>query len=192
MENPKPSDQISDLSLVGFEKVFVRGEQSSCSEQSAEKANIHESVQTIEADSFELVTMAEASRRMQIPYPTLRRQVLAGKIPNVAGPDGKVMVKVMATENSLNSSEQKTARHEQTAFPSEYSLTIQRLLDQLESERDHAHLMSEKLESATYRNGYLEAQLASRDEQIKLLIDGQHKENWWRRFCAWALGRPGV
>ena len=38
-----------------------------------------------------------------------------------------------------------------------------------------------KLEALTYRNGYLEAQLAAQDEQIKLLTDSQHKPTWWYR-----------
>lgn len=44
-------------------------------------------------------------------------------------------------------------------------------------------LMS-KIESLAYRNGYLEAQLADKTEQIKLLIDSQHK-NWWQEFRSW-------
>lgn len=46
-----------------------------------------------------------------------------------------------------------------------------------------------KVESATYRNGYLEAQLAAKDEQIKLLTDSQHKSGWWARFSGWFTGR---
>ncbi len=46
----------------------------------------------------------------------------------------------------------------------------------------------EKLEVLTYRNGYLEAQLASREEQIKLLTDNS-RPNWWHRFSNWMLGK---
>lgn len=52
-----------------------------------------------------------------------------------------------------------------------------------------------KLEVLTYRNGYLEAQLAERQkelelhqEQIKLLTDSQHKPSWWRKFATWFMG----
>lgn len=49
-----------------------------------------------------------------------------------------------------------------------------------------------KVEALTYRNGYLESQVAERDrqieghqEQIKLLTDSQHKRGWWHRFGSW-------
>jgi hypothetical protein len=51
-----------------------------------------------------------------------------------------------------------------------------------------------KVEALTYRNGYLESQVAERDrqienhqEQIKLLTDSQHKRGWWARFSSWFM-----
>lgn len=52
-----------------------------------------------------------------------------------------------------------------------------------------AHKLLKELEGATYRVGYLEAQLAERDQQIKLLTDSQHKSGWWSRFASWFIGR---
>ncbi len=55
--------------------------------------------------------------------------------------------------------------------------------------------LEQKLEGATYRNGYLEAEndglkalLGAKDSQIKLLTDSQHKQGWWHRFGAWFIG----
>lgn len=52
-----------------------------------------------------------------------------------------------------------------------------------------------KLEVLTYRNGYLEAQLAERQkevelhqQQIKLLTDSQHSRGWWSKFASWFMG----
>lgn len=52
--------------------------------------------------------------------------------------------------------------------------------------------LERKLEGATYRNGYLEAEneglrllLGAQEAQIKLLTDSQHKSGWWSRFSAW-------
>jgi hypothetical protein len=87
MEKIEPSEQKSDLSLVGFENVFVQIEQDANNEQVTNNANIHEHIHELHAESHELVTMAEASRRLKMPYPTLRRQVLTGKIPSAPGPD---------------------------------------------------------------------------------------------------------
>ena len=42
-----------------------------------------------------------------------------------------------------------------------------------------------KLEGATYRIGYLEAQLENERAQMKLLTDSQHKGGWWAKFSSW-------
>ena len=47
-----------------------------------------------------------------------------------------------------------------------------------------------KLEGATYRIGYLEAQLEAERQQVKLLTDSQHKPSWWSKFKSWFLGAP--
>lgn len=188
MEQKAVNEQTSDLSLVGFEKVFVQIDQPVNNEQISSGTNIHEQVHEVDAESFELVTMAEAARRMKMPYPTLRRQVNAGKIPSAPGPDGKPMVKLMATEQVQHGREQKTNKTEQNVPPSDYSLTIQRLLEQMEVERNYAKALNEKLEAANHRNGYLEAQVDQQSEQIKFLTDSQHKHGGWSRFWSWFTG----
>jgi hypothetical protein len=46
-----------------------------------------------------------------------------------------------------------------------------------------------KLEAASYRIGYLEAQLEAERQQIKLLTDSQHKKKWWHRVGSWFAGQ---
>jgi len=46
-----------------------------------------------------------------------------------------------------------------------------------------------KLEGASYRIGYLEAQLEAERRQVKLLTDSQHKAGWWARFKKWCAGQ---
>ncbi|MCC7531885.1 MAG: helix-turn-helix domain-containing protein [Candidatus Melainabacteria bacterium] len=46
----------------------------------------------------------------------------------------------------------------------------------------------QKIDVLTYRTGYLEAQLAAKDEHIKLLTDNSC-QSWWRRFGNWMLGK---
>jgi len=190
MEKFDLDEQKSDLSLVGFEKVFVQAEQPVNNEQINEDSNIREHVHDFNAEAHELVTMAEASRRFKMPYPTLRRQVVSGKIPSAPGPDGKPLVKIMASEQSKKVREQQTNKVEQNQIQSEYSVTIQRLLEQVEAERTYSKSLNEKLEGANHRNGYLEAQVDQQREQIKLLTDSQHRPGgWWTRFCSWLIGR---
>ena len=52
-------------------------------------------------------------------------------------------------------------------------------MDQLDDERSHIKQLSLKLEAASHRNGYLEAQLANRDDQIKLLTDSRTERSAW-------------
>jgi hypothetical protein len=61
--------------------------------------------------------------------------------------------------------------------PTEVFSELQPLLALLENK-------DRELQAASFRNGYLEAQLAERDQQIKLLTDSQHKPSWWARLCA--------
>lgn len=67
--------------------------------------------------------------------------------------------------------------------------TTSRLLDILEKQ-------SKELQAANWRNGHLEtrvqdleSQLASKAEEIKLLMDSQHKSGKWARFKAWFFGQ---
>lgn len=218
MEKTAPDEQVTDLSLVGFEKMFVQVEQRTNNEQTSDSVNIPEQVHELDAESAELVTMAEASRRLKMPYPTLRRHVLSGKIPSAPGSDGKPLVKLLsneqsptANEQSKGPTEQSTNKVEQSPAASEYSATIQRLFEQMEAERSYSRTLNEKLEAATYRNGYLEAQLSGAQEQLKLLPDlsakatrtenledkianleselEAAKRSWWARFGAWFMGK---
>lgn len=68
------------------------------------------------------------------------------------------------------------------------TLPVDAFIKLIESNKE----LQNKVESATYRNGYLEAQLENHKDQIKLLTDSQHKASWWRRFTSWALGSPSV
>jgi hypothetical protein len=90
--------------------------------------------------------------------------------------------------------------------------------DQILAPGFDAHTLFRELQAATFRNGYLESQIATYSEQVKLLPDLQAKANevddyktmleaknaqltelqaqidqlkrgWWARFLPWFLGR---
>lgn len=205
MENPE-THQSSELGLNGFEKIFVQVATDDGAEQSLntkeQSLNIREkdgehvhSVHSVDAESFEVVTMAEAARRLNMPYPTLRRHVLNGKIQSVTGEDGKPLVKLNINEYSKNAAEQPPNNdeqsaniREQTALSSELSLNIQTLLEELKAEREYSRVLATKLEAASHRNGYLEAVAEQQSGQIKLLTDGQHNSSLWNRFFRWFVG----
>lgn len=189
MEKNEASEHVTDLSLVGLEEVFVQVEHSAKNEQIAGNSNIHEHVHELDAESFELVSMAEAARRLKMPYPTLRRQVISGKIPSITGTDGKPLVKIAFSEYSNEQREQQLNKPEQKPLESEYSATIHRLLEQMEAERVYSRSLNERLEAANHRNGYLEAQVDQQKEQIKLLTDTQKpNRSWLQKFGDWLIG----
>lgn len=69
--------------------------------------------------------------------------------------------------------------------PDSNSQEIDQLIDivaDLQSKLDKAN---ERLQGATYRNGYLESKLEEREKQILLLTDSQHKPGWWAKFSSW-------
>lgn len=185
MEKHAASEHSTDLSLEGLEEVFVHTEQLSKSEQLANISNSSEHIHDFDAESAELLPMAEASRRLKIPYPTLRRKVLSGKIASVKSPDGKILVRMAVSENSPKIHEQRENKPEQSAIKSESSLTIHRLLLQIETEREYSRTLNERLEAANHRNGYLEAQIGHKDEQIKLLTQRTDGGSWWALVRSW-------
>lgn len=202
MENPESQQLPSDISLNGLEQIFVQVTSQNVHEQpeifNEQSPNNHKQSDlsleqspnnpSVDCESFELVTMAEAARRLKMPYPTLRRHVLSGKVESVAGSDGKPLVKLQRVEHSESSYESSIQANEQITHSNELSANIQSLLDALKAEREYSRVLCDKLDAASYRNGYLEAQLAEKETHIKLLTDGQHKPGWWSQFCAWFMG----
>lgn len=66
---------------------------------------------------------------------------------------------------------------------------IDQLLDMFQELQTKLDRANEQLQSANFRNGYLESKLEERDSQIKLLMDSQHKPSHWARFKKWLLGQ---
>jgi hypothetical protein len=64
-------------------------------------------------------------------------------------------------------------------------IALQTQLDVALSEIKH---LKQELQGATFRNGYLEAQMEQSREQIKLLTDRQSKSRW-AKFWAWFTGK---
>ena len=76
-----------------------------------------------------------------------------------------------------------------TGTPSQYLTPVPTDAEGVPSGTDkHLEVICElqgKIEVLTYRNGYLQSQLESYKEQVKLLTDSQHKPKWWQRLQTW-------
>ena len=154
-----------------------------------------------QCDSVEtslILTAAEASAHLRIPISTIYRRIKAGKFNTTEGPDGAVRIILPHGNENENHAIPTNANSENqivelilTDSQSE-SCENQVIITDSDGLDKVLGLLAEKdkkLEAATYRVGYLEAQLAAKDDQIKLLTDSQQKPGWWQRFYTWFIGR---
>lgn len=143
------------------------------------------------------LTIKQASEHYKLAIPTIRLKIKTGNIPakkinGPKGPEWRIFPNGMPTpaDNlAIVDSEDDDRVIEALCEP-----------DSTVSEGFHqAHInlaaliksnqeLVSKLEAVSYRNGYLEAQLAEKESQIKLLTDSKQSCGRWERFCRWLLG----
>lgn len=136
-------------------------------------------------DQVDLVPLAEAAKRLGVSRRYAHKLVTGGKIPAIRDGSGRWLVKV----------EQGQIQFQDQVEPIEFQDQIQveperfQFQDQvIQGYQDQVRELQEKLEAATYRVGYLQAQLETSKETIKLLSDSQHKPGWWQRAWSWFTG----
>lgn len=185
MNHPRKAPQSSELDLNGFEQVFDSTDQPPAHESSLNSALQNEqSSETLVniIDSEQLVSMPEAAKVMGVPYPTLRRHVLAGKVKSVISKDGKRLVILSSNENSMNEhlqSEKSANASFQNASSNEQSLIIHRLLDQLHFATEQSKQLQADLVYEIRKSTELEA-------RVKLLTE--HKPSVWQSVWLWLTG----
>lgn len=130
----------------------------------------------------ECLTVSELVRHLGIPRSTVYRHIRSGKYQTVRGPDGKVRIPVRQNEIPILSHE--TSRETGNETMSQREILTETNNETTTGTVDVADLLR-KLEGATYRIGYLEAQLEAERQQVKLLTDSQHKPSWLYRFRSW-------
>ena len=140
------------------------------------------------------VGVKEAARLLGITERTVWRQIKRGKLAAQLI-DGHTLVTVSPTDTpgQVSTGKPDTDTNGQATMSADTdhdadtvsrinSPQASRLIDMIQN-------LHEKLESATYRNGYLESQLSERDQQIKLLTDSQTtKRTLVHRFVDWLKG----
>lgn len=137
----------------------------------------HDSVETVDAVLTDTDwTPEQAANALGKSVRTVRRMLKEGtlngyKVQGKRRDEWRVKAVTVSAKESDNVPVQKI------------SVTENDRLWQLLREKDA------KLEALTMRAGYLEAQLESHQNQIKLLTDSQHKAGWWHKSWRWFLGR---
>lgn len=207
--------------------------------QDAQKLSVEVTADTTGLDDFfschdkaeqEDLTLEDAAKRLNLSERTVQRRLKNGQLKGykIAGPRGpEWRIKVESCEDTTG---QAFAASDDTTFSTD-DTTIVETVSTEDTTRDskattanaftqfaefyHVQIetLQEKLEAATYRNGYLEAQLSSAESQLKLLPDlsakatkvetmeqqiarleaelANQRKGFWARFGAWFMGTKG-
>ncbi len=174
------------------------------------------------------LTLEEAAKRLNLSERTVQRRLKQGllkgyKVSGPRGPEWRVEVRSCedTTWQASATSEDTTFSSDDTTVvetvssedmtPDRRSVSAQAYVQFTEFYHEQIKSLQEKLEAATYRNGYLEAQLSSAEGQLKLLPDLSAKavrtetleqeiarlqaelaaknEHWLKRFGSWFFGK---
>ena len=109
----------------------------------------------------------------------LRKGTLAGfKVKDKFGE--RWLVSLGTTELVGVGSPSLVAPSDVLVAPTEQETTIL-----VEAYKEQIKHLQAKLEAATYRLGYLEHQVETQEDQLKLLTDSQHKPGRWAKFSSW-------
>jgi len=142
----------------------------------------------------ERLSLAEAAVHFAVSERTIQRRITKGQLRSEKDDQGRVFVFCPTVSDAVFVNDDKSTtdedgdrsctesgKEQQTGSDNvgQFDVTLVR------------HLM-DKLEAATYRNGFLEAQLEARDRELKLLTDSQHKDGMLRRFWDWFTGGGGI
>ena len=125
-------------------------------------------------------TLTEAANTYNVTERTIRRWikeqlVSAWKVEGPRGPEWRINSGSTMDKNQVHPG--STVDLEATAIPEQNVPTFETdRLWELLKEKDA------KIEALIMRTGYLQAQMETKEEQIKLLTDSQHKPSWWLRL----------
>ena len=155
-------------------------------------------------------TISEASKHLQVSAITIRRRLQKGelegsKIQGPNGPEWRIkpcildpdQIRFNASDHDLehdhaqddNPDPPELAQTLISDKPDPSQMVIDSLLKRI-SDLEHSLTASQSnLQSASWRNGYLESKIQNQEEQLKLLMDSQHKSGKWARFKAWFFGQ---
>lgn len=191
---------VEPVSLEGLDDVFI----STDDQQTIRGVSSEDQRSTVENGFPEGgLKLSEAADKYKVTVRTVQRWIKEGKLEAFKvegghGPEWRVMgessVDTAPCQPTIETVDQSdivdcsTSATRSDHVASSESIDrmagiIEKLAEQLESAR-------KDLQGASYRNGYLEAQLAAKDEQIKLLTMTSDKpDSWWMRFGRWFLGQ---
>lgn len=123
------------------------------------------------ADSGKWVTVVEAASLLKKSERSIQRYAKSNKLGSKTDESGRLLIWLATTADSTPTPADRTETVATTA-------DNERLWNLLK-EKDA------KIEALLMRNGYLQSQLETSQETVKLLTDSQHKRGWWAQFASW-------
>lgn len=196
MQQPIKEVKNSPVSLNGLEEVF--------DVDSTVPNDIDQAANRVLSKVTEGLTIREASLHYSLAIPTVRLKIKTGDIPatKVNGPKGPewrvfpaglpqsaepIDISLTSIEDQPDRAHTEPSHQTDRTIAEGFHQANINVASLIRANQD----LSTKLEAVVYRNGYLEAQIESERQQIKLLTDQLHKPEstvetgWWSRFCSW-------
>ncbi|MGH2506321.1 MAG: hypothetical protein ACRDHZ_02745 [Ktedonobacteraceae bacterium] len=144
-------------------------------------------------DHMELVPLVEAAKRLGVTRRYAHKLASSGRLQAIQDAKGHWLVKMEQGQIQIqiqDQVEQKVFQDqdhmEHTQFQAQVISGYQQQIKELQGKFDAAQ---EQLQGASFRNGYLESQvnslqneLQNQTETIKLLTDSKPKSGWWQKF----------
>lgn len=206
MQNARENiTNVEPMSLDGLEDVFVStDDQGTIDRVSSEDRRLNKENAFPEGG----LKLSEAADKYKVTVRTVQRWIKEGKleafkVEGSHGPEwrvtGESSVDAGSCQPTIEAVDQSdiielSPNNERTSsFVAGSSESIDRMAGIIEKLAEQLESARKDLQGASYRNGYLEAQLAAKDEHIKLLTDSQHnKVGWWSRFAHWFIGSQAI
>jgi hypothetical protein len=176
MSDPAENKLASPIDLNGLEVLF--------------EENLEVSQEGVEEIQEEALPIAKAASLLGVHRRYALDLLHKGKLQGFKDPKGQWFVNL----NSINSRlEGATSNLQEVSLETSRSgveVNLEPLQEHsVDDPRDKIiQDLQSKVEAASYRIGYLQHQIESQQEQIKLLTDSQHKASWWGRLKTWASG----
>jgi hypothetical protein len=131
-----------------------------------------------DADSGEWITVAEAASSLKKSERSIQRYAKSGKLRSKTDESGRLLIWSATSADIFIACADNVATDADSAKSVATDADTERLWNLLK-EKDA------KIEALLMRNGYLQAQVETSQEAIKLLTDSEHKTGWWAKFSSW-------
>jgi hypothetical protein len=131
-----------------------------------------------DADSGEWITVAEAASSLKKSERSIQRYAKSGKLLSKTDESGRLLIWSATSADIFIACADNVATGADSADSVATGADTERLWNLLK-EKDA------KIEALLMRNGYLQSQVETSQEAIKLLTDSQHKRGWWAKFSSW-------